>query len=342
MFNSVIWDGSTWWRALTSPFGQIMYWLYEFVGNYGVAIILFTLVTKILLFPLAIKQQKNSLNMVRMRPLQEELMKKYGGNQQRYSEELQKLYQREGYSPFSSCLPMLLQMPLLMLLYTIVRRPLTFMAGMSSSEIWQQVQRLGTAVAGKAGTFTVGSAAEVTADNFNRFELQIMHAMENSPVSTTFLGMDLGVTPTLTSIMVIIPILAGATAFLYSFLSQKANPAQQPAEQGGSMKMMLYLMPLMSLWIAFTVPAGLAIYWITSNILGIGQMYLLNFMYNPKKVEAEVRERMLKEKQRAKEKKSAAARKKAEALAGKKKKKTKPTNVIDVPAESVKEHADKE
>ncbi len=327
MFNEAIWSSESIWRALTSPFGQIMYWLYDFVGNYGVAIILFTIVTKVLLIPLAIKQQKNSLNMIRLRPMQEEIMKKYGSNQQRYSEELQKLYQREGYSPFSSCLPLLIQMPLLMLLYTIVRRPLTFMAGMTGAEIWENVTRYGTAVADKVGTFMIDKA-QITAENFNRYELQILQAMEKKPVNTTFLGLDMGVTPSLTSLMVIIPILAGGTALLYSILSQKLNPATAGQEQAGGMntKMMTYMMPLMSLWIAFTVPAGLGLYWTVSNILGIGQMYLMNMMFSPKKVEAEVKEKMALEKQKAKERKTASARKKAEALAGKKKKKPQGTN----------------
>lgn len=322
MFNEAIWSSESIWRALTSPFGQIMYWLYEFVGNYGVAIILFTIVTKVLLIPLAIKQQKNSLNMIRLRPMQEEIMKKYGSNQQRYSEELQKLYQREGYSPFSSCLPLFIQMPLLMLLYTIVRRPLTFMAGMTGAEIWGNVLKYGTAVADKAGTYMIDKV-QITAENFNRFELQILQAMENKPVNTGFLGLDMGLNPSLTSIMVIIPILAGGTALLYSILSQKLNPATAGQEQAGGMntKLMTYMMPLMSLWIAFTVPAGLGLYWTISNVLGIGQMYLMNMMFSPKKVEQEVREKMALEKQKAKERKTASARKKAEALAGKKKKK---------------------
>lgn len=319
------------WSTLCSIIGIPMGWIYDLVQNYGLSIILFTILLKILLFPISLKQHKSSLAMVRMKPYQDELMKKYGSNRQKYSEELQKLYQREGYNPMSSCLPMLIQMPLLFMMYTIIRRPLTYMAGWSLTEIWTKaVAEFGTEVTKKGVTILQGMGKlQITAENFNSYESQILSHMAEPPVNTEFLGLNLAQIPqqvwnTGAFLIIIIPLLSGVTSFLLSWLSQKMNPAQQAAADqanNGSMKMMMYLMPLISLWIAFSFPAGLGLYWLTNNLLGIAQLYVLNAMYNPKKIEAEMNAKIAAEKQKDKEKRAAAAQKKAMAVQGKKKKK---------------------
>ena len=318
------------WNTLCTIIGTPMGWIYELVKNYGLSILLFTILLKIVLFPISYKQHKSSLAMIRLRPYQEELMKKYGSNRQRYSEELQKLYQREGYNPMSSCLPMLLQMPLLFMMYTVIRRPLTFMAGWSLSKIWETATAvIGTTVTDKGDVILANMGKlQITAENFNRYESQILsHLGDAAPLNTTFLGLDLAQVPSevwkTAFFIVIIPILSGVTSFLLSWLSQKMNPAQQAAvdQPGGNGKMMLYMMPLMSLWIAFTFPAGLGLYWLMSNVMGIAQLYILNALQNPKKIEAEMRAKIEAEKAKEKEKRAAAAAKKAEFAKGKKKKK---------------------
>lgn len=316
------------WNAICGFIGKLMQLIYSVVPNYGVAIILFTIILKVILFPIAVKQQKSSMAMVRLKPYQDDLMKKYGGNRQKYSEELQKLYQREGYNPMSSCLPLLLQMPILFMMYTIIRRPLTFMANWSMASIWQKATTEFGVITEKGTTMLNNMGGlSITSENFNRYESQILSKMQNPPINTHFLGLDLAQVPsevwkTSAFMIIIIPLLSGITSFLLSWLSQKMSPAQQAsAEAGGSMKVMLFAMPLFSLWISFTVPAGLGIYWILSNVWGIGQLFLLNKIYDPKKVEAEVYAKMEADKKREKEKKSASARKKAMAVQGKKKKK---------------------
>ena len=324
------------WNALCTIIGTPMGWIYNVVQNYGLAIILFTILLKVLLFPFSMKQQKSSLAMVRMRPYQEELSKKYGADRHRYSEELQKLYQREGYNPMSSCLPMLIQMPLLFMMYTVIRRPLTFMAGWSLSEIWKTaVAELGTTVT-SAGTTILDNMGklQITAENFNRYESQILSALKNPPLNTTFLGLDLGQVPQdvwkTTFAILLIPALSGVTSFLVSYISQKLNPAQQAAGSDASVastnKTMMFVMPLMSLWIAFGYPAGLGLYWLTSNVLSILQTLVLHKIYDPKKVEAEVQAKIAAEKQKEKDKRAAAAAKRAQyaqSQGGKKKKKKK-------------------
>ncbi|MBR5783002.1 MAG: YidC/Oxa1 family membrane protein insertase [Clostridia bacterium] len=319
------------WNTFCAIIGTPMGWIYGFVQNYGLSIVLFTILLKIVLFPISLKQHKSSMAMVRLRPYQDELMKKYGSNRQRYSEELQKLYQREGYNPMSSCLPMLLQMPLLLMMYTVIRRPLTFMAGWSLTQIWETaVADFGTTVTEKGVTILDNMGAlQITAENFNRYESQILSRLNDAPLNVDFLGLNLAQVPqevwnTTAFMILLIPALSGVTSFILSFLSQKMSPMQQASGDNpaaGNSKMMLYLMPIMSLWIAFTVPAGLGLYWLLSNVLGIAQLFVLNAIHNPKKVAAEVQAKIDAEKAKEKEKRAAAAAKKAQFIQGKKKKK---------------------
>ena len=115
------------------PLGWLMWLCYKIVSNYGIALIIFTLLTKLILFPLAIKQQKSSLRMARMQPKLEELQKKYGKNKEKYNEEMLKLYDEEKYNPMSGCLPMLIQFPILFGLIDVIYKPMTHIRRMSSS-----------------------------------------------------------------------------------------------------------------------------------------------------------------------------------------------------------------
>ena len=126
---------------LITPFAWVMKAGMYIFKNYGLALCFYALITKLVLFPLMMKQQKNQLNMVRMRPHMAELQKRYGDNKIKYNEELQKLYQREGYNPMSSCLPMLIQLPLIFIIYSIVRRPLTYGAGLDPKGIYELAEK---------------------------------------------------------------------------------------------------------------------------------------------------------------------------------------------------------
>lgn len=302
------------WDYIMVPFGYIMKFGYDFLGNYGLALFLYALVTKILLFPLSMKQQKSQLGMVRMRPYQEQLMKKYGNNKQKYQEELMRLYEREGYSPMSSCLPTLIQLPIIMLIYNIVRRPLSYIAGWDLEKLKEMAKPV---VEANADAFkNIGENLERVKD----FELQLMPYLQESgavDINTKFLGIDLTRVPSefkeVGWVILLIPAVAGITSWLVSFVSQKLNAMTTPADQqsAGSLRMMNIVMPLLSLWMSYTFTAGLGVYWIASNILAIGQTFILHRMYDPKKVLAEVEEKIAREKEAEKEKRRAAAEKRA-------------------------------
>lgn len=302
------------WNYLVIPFGYIMRFCYGLFNSYGVALFLYAIITRILLLPLAIKQQKTQLNMVRLKPYQDELMKKYGNNRQRYQEELMNLYQREGYSPMSSCLPTFIQLPVIMLIYTIVRRPLTYLAGFSLTEIWTKMQPY----IEKFPDLFKG----VSAENFTRYELQLfshLSADHAISINSKFLGVfDLALKPSeflkggSNVWLILIPILSGVTAYLTGYFSQKLNPtAATDPQSAKSMRMMNIMMPLISVWISYTYTSALGLYWIASNLVAIGQTFLLNKLYDPKKVLAQVEEKMRADKEKEKEKRRLAAEKRA-------------------------------
>lgn len=322
------------WSYLIVPFAWLMQQLMELLNNYAVALILYALITKIIIFPISMKQQKNSLNMVRLRPYQDALQKKYGNNREKYNMELQKLYQREGYNPMSSCLPLLIQFPLILLIYNIVRHPLTYVhfnqlftskAAESVYQLAMKLENLPEKVQKVVETITADPSK---VGQISNFELEIYsNASQAGQVhipGDSVLGLfSLSGTPSADfwSWMILIPILAGVTGFIASWISQKFNAMQQDPAAAGSGKMMLYMMPLISVFFCYSLNCALGLYWIISNVLSIGQTYLLNKMYDPKKVLAEVEEKMLKEKEQKKAKRSAAAAKKAAAIAASKKKK---------------------
>ncbi len=301
------------WNIIMVPFGKIMQVCYELFNSYGIALFLYAIITRIILFPLSMKQQKGQLAMLRLRPYQEMLMKKYGNNKQKYQEELMNLYQREGYSPMSSCLPTFIQLPVIMLIYTIVRRPLTYIAGMSLKEMWPAMQPY----IAKFPDLFKGA----TTENFTKYELQLFSCLSEEgliEINSKFLGVfDLTKIPwdairEGSYWLILIPIIAGLTSYLTSYISQKLNPNMSGDPQtAGSMKMMNIAMPLISVFISFTYASGLGLYWIASNIVAIGQTFLLHKIYDPKKVLAEVEEKIAREKEADKEKRRQAAERRA-------------------------------
>ena len=328
------------WSYLIAPFAWIMQTFYDlFFNNYTLALIAYAIVVKILLFPFSMKQQKSSLNMVRLKPYQDALQKKYGNNREKYNMELQKLYQREGYNPMSSCGPMLIQFPLILIIYHVVRHPLSFIGingerALFSANMKEEVLALANKVKDHLPSNMLdksGEIAEKVVAKISDYELQIYNAANAAGEDVGIGGsklfglIDLSATPSndFWSWMLLIPIICCVTSFLVSWISQKYSPMQQTADPSAqsSNKMMLYMMPIMSLIFTYSLNCALGVYWIIGNILSIGQTFLLNKIYDPKKVLEEVYAKMEKEKTAKKEKRSAAAAKKAAAMAASKKKK---------------------
>ena len=288
------------------PFGWVMWLLYQLAHNYLLDLILFTIITKLILLPITIKQQKNTAKMTLFQPKLEQLKKKYGNNQQKYQEEVQKLYQTEGVNPASSCLPMIIQMLLLFGIYDVVNKPLTHILRMSKETVNTFVNFAYNMENFKGGVNSLQAqlhAFNLFKQNPDAFssvlDAKTMDALNG--FNLNFFGINFGEIPTWAwNLLILIPILSGITALasgmISFFINRKNNPA---ANQGGmSMGLMLLFAPIMSFWIAFNVPAGVGVYWIISNIIIIIQTIIIAKIFTPEKL----KEIAQKEVEKAKEK----------------------------------------
>ena len=287
------------------PFGWLMYGLYHLVSNYGVALVLFTLVVKVLLFPLGLKQQKSTIKMQMIQPKVQEIQAKYKNNQAKMNEELQALYSRENYNPMSGCGPTLIQFPVIFGLLDVVYKPLTHLLRLSSENIdalSAVAKDLGVGMTGYAPQINIYQSVMQNPAAYSSVGADVIQKIQS--LNMNFLGLDLSGTPNLPwqggwNWLVLIPVLSAATALLSSIISMKNSPNMGQA--GASMKLMMYIMPLMSLWFTFLVPVGVGIYWTLSNVFSCIQMVILNKIYNPKEVvermKAEEKERAERERQ---------------------------------------------
>ena len=260
---------------ITRPLGILLMWLYELIGSYGLTIILFTVAFRLIMFPLQLKSKRSTIKMTRLQPKIQEIQKKYQNNPQKMNEEIQNLYRSENISMMSGCLPMLLTLPLMICLYYAVTRPLTFMMGLGDDTILQIAERLGYEI---TNMYTAQiPLANLITQHFD--EVKDISSLI-VPMKFTFLGMDLSQTPSIShpSILWIIPLLSGGSALFSSWFSMRRNPAQQ--QVSGSMKMMLYFMPLMSVYFAFILPAGVGVYWIVGNVMMVVQEAVLTAYLN--------------------------------------------------------------
>lgn len=272
------------------PFGYVMRFIYNVVGDYGLSIILFTLLTQLLMLPITWKQKKGMMDVQRLQPKMQELQKKYANNRDKYAQEVQKLYDQEGVSPFSGCLPMLLTLPIMMGLYYVVAQPLRYFMGLSVDQIATLAGALGVATDGNVYTQQIMVAGELF-QHFGEVQNLVPGLMK---VNFNFLGLNLAATPSFKefSTLWVIPILSGGTAFLQAWvmrLMQKRQGVVQDASAGASNAMMNIMMPAMSVYFGFILPAGLGIYWIARNVFSIAQELVLtpHFIRQARRKEAE-------------------------------------------------------
>ena len=264
---------------IARPFGWVFWAILQIINNYGVALILFSLIVKIILYPLQYKGKKGMLAQQRLQPKIKDIEARYKNDRTAYNAALQELYTQNGISPMSGCLPMLLTFPIMIGLYRVIRQPLSYVFGVSSDGVKELISSL-TSRSAEAATALAGMADGSAAVN----EITVMKYLVPTDqyfIDMNFLGLDLTQTPSFKELswLMILPILSGATALLMSILSQKMQAktlgGSQTTDQNRSAKMLLYTMPLISVVIGFTLPAGLTVYWIANNVLSIAQEYLL-------------------------------------------------------------------
>lgn len=294
--------------VIVRPFGLILMAIFKAVGSYGLAVILFALIVKLISIPLAIKSKKSMMAMTAVQADLQQLQKKYANNRVKLNEEMQKLYDSHGVSPMSGCLPQFIQFPIMMGLYYCVQQPMKFMMGFGDETIQKLASLVGVDAtqASMYGQITIAEKLGQMVDasgNFPEAVTSITNGMgELVNIDFNFFGLNLALTPSITDpgLIWLLPILSGLTAFLSSYIMQKMQGNQSAASQNNSLKMMMYMMPLMSVYFGFILPGTISIYWIFNNMLTCVQEVLLTKTYQKKKIEAAERaNEMLEEEKRA-------------------------------------------
>ena len=279
--------------------GYLLWFFYQIVRNYGVAIILFTVVMKLLLFPFSIKQQISMAANSKIALKQKELQKKYAKDKEKLQAETQKLYEKEGINPASGCMTMALPLVVLMGLYYTVLYPLQNALHVSNEAI-AKATSLMTTLPGIGSTFNTQYVQIDIVKNFSRlkpfltmFNGDELAKMEFFSHGFKFLGLNLLDTPCdpsnlfgtlFRSNLWIIPFLCLASSLASQYFMNKLQPGMQ--QQQGCMKAMLYVFPLFTAWLACTMPAAIGFYWIISTVTGFLQTVILNIWYNPEDLNA--------------------------------------------------------
>lgn len=276
------------------PFSYLLRFLYQLVNNYGWALILFTILVKIILIPLTAKSKKSMMQMSRLTPYVQALRTKYANDPQKQNEAIQALYKEEGVSGSCGCLWGFVPLLILIPLYTIVREPITYILG-ESSEVAAKIVEIIKEAAPK-GVFSSNSyydqmvAAPLIPQYKDLLAELNLSADTLQGVNFTFLGIDLAAIPSFNVFAAgfwtwasvgafLLPVLSAGTQVLTSLISQKMNNSVITNEKGledketakksdanQTTKTMLYMMPIMTLFFGFSMSAAMSLYWLIQGI----------------------------------------------------------------------------
>lgn len=289
--------GSAFNAIICYPLGAILKMFFTFIPNYAVLLIIFTFIIRIILFPLAVKQQRSSAEMLRMQPKMQKLQKKYAKDKTKMQEEMSKLYQEEGYNPLSGCLPMLIQLPILYGLYNVVYNPLTYIMWFSQNTVDRMKGILMPFIRldfGKSIRSTDPKIQIYMAKEMGKHIDKLAFLGNAKAIDFNFLGLDLSEIPKFAlTALVVIPILCYITQALSSWLSFKMTSQVQQGQPGSGMNnmIMVFALPLMSVWFSTLWPAAIGFYWIVTNVFVIFQVLILNKFYNLEKLAAQSEEK---------------------------------------------------
>ena len=282
---------------ITVPFGWLLGVLYDLTSNYGVAMILFALIVQAVLTPINAKSKKSMMKMSRLQPRIQDIQRRYAHDQQKQNEEIQKLQQEEGASMgMGGCLWSFVPLLILFPLFTVIREPITYILG-ESAEVTAQI--IATVKALAPDLFSSNNYYDqvIAASAISQYAAEIQAAIPGISTETLaginfdFFGVNLGAIPQFNIFSAtwawdwahigafLIPIISAASQVLQMWISQKTNDSLVTNEKGvqdkemaansqtaQTNKMMMWMMPMMSLWIGFTVSAGLSLYWFIGSV----------------------------------------------------------------------------
>lgn len=296
---------------IATPLGYVLKFIYDFVQNYGIAIILFTLFVKLIIMPLTLKSQRSMAKTQKLAPLVQELQKKYANDQQKLNQEMMELYKANGASPTAGCLPLLIQFPIIIGLYRAIQAPIKYICrgDINANGILESIRKI---VEENPGAF---NKSIVDGINSASPEIAISSVADNPlfkslniadwKIDFSFLGLDLSRNPSEALnalfghdkiewsllLLLLIPVLAGLTSWLLTKLNpqqQQMQATQENSDQPNMGKTMNMIMPLMSVFFTFMFSAGIGVYWIISNVFQMIQQYFTVNYFKAKEEETGV------------------------------------------------------
>ncbi|MBP3501940.1 MAG: YidC/Oxa1 family membrane protein insertase [Clostridia bacterium] len=261
---------------IANIFGYLLEWLYNVVGsNYGIAIILFTILLRVILLPITMKQQQSMKKTASIQNKMKEIQFKYKNNPEMMNQEIMSLYKKENLSPFSGCISAILQIVIILSVFYLVSRPLTYMKKLDSSII----EGYKNEIIQEDGKISNYSEIEIIQKKSNK--------NDDVKINMNFMGLDLSKVPSQNLkdyTVYIIPILYVVSSVLSIKLTTNQSKSKENKDSSSNEmdmtqqmnKSMSYMMPIMAVSIAFVAPLGLALYWFISNVLMIIERILIN------------------------------------------------------------------
>lgn len=279
-----------------SILGYLLWVLFYVFQNFGVSIIFFTIIIKFVIFPFSIKQQKSMANTSRLQKKQKEIREKYANNKQKANEEMQKLYEKEGVSPTGGCLTSIVPMFIMLGIFYSVAYPLTNTLHIGSDIVTNATNFINSipgfsvssgAVMGSGATYQEIALVKSLAESKDLIGQLFTQGNDAANVlmfvnGFDFLGFNLLTTPSsegFLSVYMLIPVLCFVSSVGAQIVTMKINGTMQ--NQQGCMKAVMYLLPLFSAWIAYSVPAAVGFYWICSSLFSLIQSIIMGKFYGP-------------------------------------------------------------
>ena len=290
------------WKTITKPFAWLMIWLYNLTGSYGWAIILFALAVNLVLAPFMAKSKKSMMRSTRLQPKIQELQRRHEGNQQKLNAEMQKLYREEGVNPMSGCLWSLIPFPILIALYSVIRMPMTRMMFVADDFVTTLqnffVEKGLYTIPERADAYAEIKLTKLAHENWDLVQSGLAGKIDPHflDIDFSFLGLNLGDQPRWNFFantdwsdvhvwlpalgLFLIPFISALLSWLSMKISTATNPQMaQDSQAAATTKSMNMMMPLMSVWICFIMPAAMGIYWIANSVFGIARDYILTKVF---------------------------------------------------------------
>ncbi|MBQ3755704.1 MAG: membrane protein insertase YidC [Oscillospiraceae bacterium] len=290
------------WKTITKPFAWLMIWLYNLTGSYGWAIILFALAVNLVLAPFMAKSKKSMMRSTRLQPKIQELQRRHEGNQQKLNAEMQKLYREEGVNPMSGCLWSLIPFPILIALYSVIRMPMTRMMFVADDFVTTLqnffVEKGLYTIPERADAYAEIKLTKLAHENWDLVQSGLAGKIDPHflNIDFSFLGLNLGDQPRWNFFantdwsdvhvwlpalgLFLIPFISALLSWLSMKISTATNPQMaQDSQAAATTKSMNMMMPLMSVWICFIMPAAMGIYWIANSVFGIARDYILTKVF---------------------------------------------------------------